>query len=774
MSTGPKKKRGSSRVAPLDLPPSRLALALMALQRPDVMLRILMCFATALAIWGISGAWAPAFTFRENYVPQRDVTARVPFARADDAKTKEMQDKASNQAPYVYTQDPHDLELRQAALNLLLDQVAATDKLAELKGDVWTQFQLPPTGATLPAPTTPATTLPVAPTPAELEKQADDYKQFHSSLIALGDAEKRKAAIAGIFEPLKSRGILTAIPEQHSKERNEKNILVYPAGKTKDVSLVPLDVQLTSVLLGDGAWVKALIREQLGNSSLADRVNAWLLPKLKTTLSLDDAESLARQQRARDAVEEQKVKYSAGALLAPAGKPITPEALNLLRLEYDAYIVQLPLPRRVERSLAVFCMIFALYVLCGYYMYFRERRLLSDLLVFCTMLASAIGVIALVHWTTVDPWRAELIPLLLFSMTFGIAYHRDVALILSTSMAIIVAMTGGEGLGEFIVLMGTVATAVLQLDTIRTRGKLIRVGFVSAIVAFMLSLGMSLFDDQPLGDTVLRHAGRNALWTFLTGFLMTGLLPYIEKLFGVLTDISLLELGDPSHPLMQELVRRAPGTYNHSINVASIAEAAAEQIGARGLLLRVGAYFHDIGKMLKPNYFVENQGMQASRHENLLPAMSTLIIIAHVKDGADLARQHHLPQPIIDFIEQHHGTTLVEYFYRQASKKSEENPEGGEVLESSYRYPGPKPQTVETAILMLADSVESASRSLVEPTPARIENLVEQIGMNKLLDGQFDECGLTLQQLRMVEDSLIKSLIAVYHGRVKYASTASA
>ena len=149
---------------------------------------------------------------------------------------------------------------------------------------------------------------------------------------------------------------------------------------------------------------------------------------------------------------------------------------------------------------------------------------------------------------------------------------------------------------------------------------------VSAVVAFLLSLGMELFNEQPLGMTVVMHAGRNALWALLTGFLMTGLLPYVERLFGVLTDISLLELGDASHPLLQELVRRAPGTYNHSINVASLAEAAAETIGARGLLVRVGAYFHDIGKMLKPNYFVENQGAQTSRHEGLLPAMSTLTV----------------------------------------------------------------------------------------------------------------------------------------------------
>jgi putative nucleotidyltransferase with HDIG domain len=246
------------------------------------------------------------------------------------------------------------------------------------------------------------------------------------------------------------------------------------------------------------------------------------------------------------------------------------------------------------------------------------------------------------------------------------------------------------------------------------------------------------------------------------------LLPFIEKIFDVLTDLSLLEYGDPSHPLLQELVRRAPGTYNHSINVASLAEAAAEAIGARGLLVRVGAYFHDIGKMLKPGYFIENQGLAGNRHESLLPAMSTLVIIAHIKDGADLARQHHLPQPIIDFIQTHHGTTLVEYFYKRASQQSESDPNGSEVDESSYRYPGPKPQTKEEAVLMVADAAESASRALVDPTPGRIEGLVHELAMKRLLDGQFDECGLTLQELNMIEDSLIKSLTAVYHGRVKY------
>ena len=207
---------------------------------------------------------------------------------------------------------------------------------------------------------------------------------------------------------------------------------------------------------------------------------------------------------------------------------------------------------------------------------------------------------------------------------------------------------------------------------------------------------------------------------------MTCLLPMVEKVFNVQTDLSLIELGDPAHPLLQELIRRAPGTYNHSITVASLAEAAAESIGARGLLVRVGAYFHDIGKMLKPGYFAENQGQGDNRHRSLVPAMSTLVIIAHVKDGADLARQSKIPEPIIDFIQQHHGTTLVEYFYRQASESKKTDPNATEVDESSFRYPGPKPQTKEAGILMLADAVESASRVLVEPTPARIESLVDE------------------------------------------------
>jgi hypothetical protein len=298
--------------------------------------------------------------------------------------------------------------------------------------------------------------------------------------------------------------------------------------------------------------------------------------------------------------------------------------------------------------------------------------------------------------------------------------------------------------------------------------------------------GQSLeFSSEPYGNgteksvplyssQLIFEALKQAAFVAICGPLMVGLLPFIEQLFDIETDLSLLELGDMSHTLLKQLAQRAPGTYNHSISVASLAESAAESIGANGLLVRVGACFHDIGKMFKPNYFVENQMPGANRHDALQPELSTLVIIAHVKDGADLAKQHNIPQRIIDFIEQHHGTTLVEYFYHQAIKENEGNKDIEEVSETQFRYPGPKPQTKESAILMIADAVESATRALREPTSSRIQTLVDQIAMKKLLDGQFDECELTLVELDAIKQSLIKNLNAIHHGRIKYPDQQSA
>jgi len=467
-------------------------------------------------------------------------------------------------------------------------------------------------------------------------------------------------------------------------------------------------------------------------------------------------------------VEQQVVKYKEGDLLAEWDKPLQAGQLEVLRREHEEALARHSIGRMLLRASAVVALILALFALCGLYLHHHERRLMASIQQLALMLTLAVATVALSFWAATDAWRAEIIPLLLFGQTVAIAYRRELALLFSGVVAVVLVLALGHGLGALLVLMGVTATVILQLASIRSRSKLIYVALFAGLAAFLLTISAALLDDQPLNRALLKTAGLNVLWTLSAGFLMTGLLFFIERAFGVLTDISLLELGDMSKPLLQELVQRAPGTYNHSIIVGAIAEAAAEAIGARGLLVRVGAYFHDIGKMLKPQYFVENQQPNENRHETLAPAMSTLVIIAHVKDGADLARQHKLPGPIIDFIEQHHGTTLVGYFYDRANEQRQADPNSGDVQESTFRYPGPKPQTKEAGVLMLSDAAESACRSLKEPTSARIESLVRDVAKRKLDDDQFDESGLSLRELRTVEDSIIKSLIANYHGRVKY------
>jgi cyclic-di-AMP phosphodiesterase PgpH len=257
------------------------------------------------------------------------------------------------------------------------------------------------------------------------------------------------------------------------------------------------------------------------------------------------------------------------------------------------------------------------------------------------------------------------------------------------------------------------------------------------------------------------------------GFVVLGTLPFIEKSFRITTGMTLLELADASHPLLRRLALEAPGTYSHSLQVATLAEAAAEAIGADSLLCRVSAYYHDVGKINKPDYFVENQQQgQQNRHVNLTPNVSFLIIKGHVMDGIEMAREYQLPTKLFSFIQQHHGTTLVEYFYHSAKLQQEKTGDDTEVSETDFRYPGPKPKSKEVGILMLADCAESATRSMVEPTAARIETLVHDLMMKRLLDGQFDDSELTMKDLDRIEKSLTKTLLSIYHGRLSYPSTA--
>jgi putative nucleotidyltransferase with HDIG domain len=267
---------------------------------------------------------------------------------------------------------------------------------------------------------------------------------------------------------------------------------------------------------------------------------------------------------------------------------------------------------------------------------------------------------------------------------------------------------------------------------------------------------------------------RLLLWTtpagllsgLLSSFLTMMLVPLLESAFNATTDVKLLELSNLNHPLLKEMIVKAPGTYHHSLVVGSMVEAAAEEIGANPLLAKVMSYYHDIGKIEHAGYFIENQRAGHNPHDHLSPNMSKTVLVSHVKDGVELGLRHKLGKPIIDGIVQHHGTTLIAFFYNRALEAQNEAIDS--VREADFRYPGPKPQFREAALIMLADSIEAASRSLDEPTPVRLQNIVRNIIQRKFMDGQLDECNLTLRDLSVIETSFIRVLLGIYHQRIDY------
>jgi cyclic-di-AMP phosphodiesterase PgpH len=474
----------------------------------------------------------------------------------------------------------------------------------------------------------------------------------------------------------------------------------------------------------------------------------------------------AAREDARQAVPSVVERYPVGVLLVRRGQPITLEQLMLLHEEHRAYQRSLARSDHTRRGVALFLVITLLAGVVVLYVTRFQQVLAQSLSKIAGICLLVVATMALVLILSTPPWHAVLIPLTLAAMMLTIVYNPQFALLLSFSLALAATVALGTDLEHLLIQMAGLSSAILLLRSVRTRTRLVQVGLGAGLAYLAMTVATGLLTDQTV-VWIAREASRNFAWGSLAGFILTGILPLVERCFGIITDVSLLELGDGSHPLLQELVRRAPGTYTHSMTVATLAEAAAETIGANPLLTRVGSYFHDVGKMLKPEYFIENQAGE-NRHDALEPALSTLVIIGHIKDGLALARQYGLPRPIVAFIEEHHGTTLVEYFYREAIRLQEENGQTSVELEASFRYPGPKPQSRETGIVMLADAVESSSRAMKDPAPNSLHKLVHDLLMKRLLDGQFEESGLTLTELHLIEESLSKSLIALCHARIKY------
>ncbi len=316
------------------------------------------------------------------------------------------------------------------------------------------------------------------------------------------------------------------------------------------------------------------------------------------------------------------------------------------------------------------------------------------------------------------------------------------------------------------------ASAIQSIRACKQRTDLYRSGIWSGTVGSLLVVAFSILHTMGFQKVGWSALGVTVGLAFVSGLLATvitsSLIPLLEAIFGYTTSLKLLELSNFNHSLLLSLMMEAPGTYHHSVIVGSLAEIAADGIKANSLLARVSAYYHDIGKMTKPLYFIENQAPNNNPHDHLSPTMSAKILFSHVKNGVRLGREHNLGHKIIDIIEQHHGTTLAAYFYNKA--KRTENKELDAVTENEFRYPGPKPQSREAAIVMIADACEAATRSITDPTPAKIQSMVSHIIQKRLNEEQFNECDITLSDLKVIEESFTRTLVSLYHHRIQYPS----
>jgi putative nucleotidyltransferase with HDIG domain len=356
------------------------------------------------------------------------------------------------------------------------------------------------------------------------------------------------------------------------------------------------------------------------------------------------------------------------------------------------------------------------------------------------------------------------------SMLLTIIFDSRVGFYGTVIIALLVAAIRGN---DYAIVLTSIVAGSLSVYTVRdmrNRSQIFRsLGFIFLGYALaIIALGVERFVAASAIVEQLGYALANAI---ISPVLTYGLLIFFERVFKVTTDLTLMELSHFSHPLLRRLSEQAPGTYHHSLTIATLAEAAASAIGANEVLARVGALFHDIGKLVKPMYFVENQKGSRNKHDKLTPRMSSLIISAHVKEGISIGEEFHLPQEVLDFIPMHHGTTRIEYFYSKAlelARQSEDETKIEEINEQDYRYPGPKPQTRETGILMLADTVEATTRTLEDPSPQKLETVIDEMVKKRFEEGELDECPLTLKDLTKIKAAFLNVLVGVHHSRVKY------
>ncbi len=501
-----------------------------------------------------------------------------------------------------------------------------------------------------------------------------------------------------------------------------------------------------------------------GDKKLKAAVLEISTESLISNLKFNEAETSSRREKAIAAVPTQKkaVDVKKDELILSKGERLTPihisklEALRLASLNGQSFLLSI---------LGIGLVVLALAIITTFYFAFYEPKIFSNnrhllLMSFILIALTATGKAISLSKTTPN----YLIPIASGPMLIALLLGARPAIVIAIVLSFLSGLLVGEKFNLALIFLVGSVVGIYAIKGTRKRSQLFTAGILVGIANSFCVVGLGILNNLE-SQIILSDSGFALLNGIIAGIFLTGTLHIFESLFQITTNITLLELADPNNPLLKELILKAPGTYHHSLIVGNLAEAACDVIDANGLLARVGAYYHDIGKVEKAEYFAENQPITDNQHDKLAPTMSSLIIINHVKEGLEKAKKTRLNRALLDFIEQHHGTGLIYYFYQRALESVEDLEK---LEEQGFRYPGPKPQTKETAIVHLADSVEAASRTLKNPTPANLEELVRRIINNKFIDGQLDECELTLKDLNAIAATFTKVLTGVYHTRIEY------
>jgi len=433
--------------------------------------------------------------------------------------------------------------------------------------------------------------------------------------------------------------------------------------------------------------------------------------------------------------------------------------VRLERIGVQDYFVQI-----IGKILAVLILI----IILGFYLFYSRNDIFNNNLKLA-LISSLIILVSFFAFISMSLKINSPIELLIFvsvaSILLTIIFDSRLAFFVIVIITFLISsIRGGDYTISFISFCGSVL-AIFSVRDIKNRSQIFR-SFFFILGGYTLAiLAIDLDRSESISKIVvnLSFVGINSIMSPVIAY---GLLIFYERVFRITTDLTLLELADFNQPLLRQLSTKAPGTFHHSVVMGNLAEEAAASIGANRILARVGCYYHDIGKIAKPDFFVENQLDKINKHEALNPNLSAKIIIAHVKEGIELGRKFKLPQEVINFIPMHHGTTLVSYFYNKAKNSNNEDKE--DVLDYIYRYPGPKPSSRETAIAMLADTVEASTKVVVDPTPKKLEDKIDEIIKKRFIEGELDECELTLRDLTKIKKSFLKILVGIYHQRIKY------